>query len=192
MPLILTAGPLVEPVSLAEAKAHLRIETPYEDPLILSLILAARLYIERSLNIALITQGWSLVLDEWPACGMIEFLLYPVQSVTSVSIASASGVFNPVASQAYEADVKSVPARLAPRAGAALPKPGLRLNGIEIAFTAGYGSMPQAVPEPLRQAMLQLVAHWYEVREPVCLTQDRLEAPLAVSALLHPYRRARL
>ena len=66
MPLILTAGPSVEPISLAEAKAHCRVDADAEDTLIASLILAARLHIERCLDLALISQSWSLYLDRWP------------------------------------------------------------------------------------------------------------------------------
>ena len=50
MPLVLTAGPAVEPVSLAEAKAHMRVDGTAEDTLIGSLILTARLHVEAELG----------------------------------------------------------------------------------------------------------------------------------------------
>ena len=54
MPLILASGPSAEPISLAEAKAHCRVDGDVEDTLIASLVLAARLHIERCLDVALI------------------------------------------------------------------------------------------------------------------------------------------
>ena len=68
------------------------------------------------------------------------------------------------------------------------PAPGRELNGIVIDVTAGYGTDAEAVPAPLRHAILQLVAHWYENRSAV--TYDRAQgiSPLGVDALIAPYR----
>ena len=66
MALVMTAAPSVEPISLAEAKAHLRIDASDEDALLTSLITAARMFVERTLSLALVTESWSLYLDGWP------------------------------------------------------------------------------------------------------------------------------
>jgi uncharacterized phiE125 gp8 family phage protein len=192
MPLILTAGPAVEPVTLAEAKAHLRVDSPYEDSLIASLILAARLHVECALNLALITQSWSLYLDCWPKTGQVPIPLGPVSAVSAVRVYNGADQAAIVAPNLYCADMVSRPARLACRTGCAWPIPGREVNGIEIAFEAGFGATGVAVPAPLKQAILLLAAHWYEVREPVLLDAGKLEAPLTVAALLAPYRSARL
>jgi lysozyme family protein len=54
-------------VTLAEAKAHLRVDSDVEDTLISSLIITSRLHIEAALGLAFITQGWSYFIDCWPA-----------------------------------------------------------------------------------------------------------------------------
>lgn len=56
MALVLTNGPSVEPVSVSEAKAHLRIDGAEEDVLLASLILTSRLHVEAALGLALIDQ----------------------------------------------------------------------------------------------------------------------------------------
>ena len=66
MSLILTAGPLVEPVTLATARAHLRLDTSDEDDLVIALIAAARLLLEAQTARAFITQSWRWVIDAWP------------------------------------------------------------------------------------------------------------------------------
>jgi uncharacterized phiE125 gp8 family phage protein len=60
---ILLSGPSVEPITLADAKSHLRVDTSAEDTLIQSLIMASRLHIEAALDLALITQSWRFRLD---------------------------------------------------------------------------------------------------------------------------------
>ena len=72
MPLVLTAAPALEPVSVSEAKEYLRIDSAVEDPVVASLILAARLHIEGALDIAMVTQSWSLFLDCWPEDGRVS------------------------------------------------------------------------------------------------------------------------
>jgi uncharacterized phiE125 gp8 family phage protein len=192
MPLILATGPAAEPVTLAEAKAHLRIETPQEDTLIASLILAARLFVERSLDVALITQHWSLYLDRWPADGAVPLPLPPVQAVTFVRVYDDAGNAQTVAPDQYQLDAVSAPPRLRHRLSAHWPQPGRRMNGVEIGLKLGFGDSAADVPAPLRQAILLLVSHWYEIREPVLLDTDVVDAPLTVAALLAPYRKVRL
>ena len=72
------------------------------------------------------------------------------------------------------------------------PKPGRTANGIEIAFVAGYGDAAADVPAPIRQAILLLVAHWHEHREPVEIGAAKPPCPSTVSELLQPYRWVRL
>jgi uncharacterized phiE125 gp8 family phage protein len=66
--MILTA-PVAEPLALDEARAFLRADTNDDDELIASLIAAARTHVEALTRRALITQGWRLTLDAWPADG---------------------------------------------------------------------------------------------------------------------------
>lgn len=68
MALKLTAAPTAEPVSLAEAKVHLRanLDDTSEDALIGMYISAARSDAENTCRRALVTQQWDLFLDAFP------------------------------------------------------------------------------------------------------------------------------
>jgi len=191
MPLVLTAAPALEPVSVSEAKDYLRVDSAVEDPVVASLILAARLHIEGALDIAMVTQSWSLFLDGWPEDGRVSIPLGPLKSVDSVKVYDADDTAQTVSPQNYAVDLSSLRPRLVRQAGAVWPTPGRAANGIEIALTAGYGDTTDKVPQPIRQAVLMLAAHWYEQREPVVFEKPD-ELPHGVADLLKPYRQVRL
>lgn len=192
MALVMTAAPAVEPISLAEAKAHLRVDTSDEDALLTALIAAARIFVERTLSIALITQSWSLYLDASPRGGVLTLPLNPVQEVTAVNVYGVDDTPAEIDAANYAVDSLSDPARMVLTWNAALLQPARRLNTFEIAFAAGFGDAASDVPAPIRHALKLLVAHWFEHREPVVLNQSPQEVPAMVASLLLPYRRARL
>lgn len=191
MGLVLTAAPAVEPVTVDEAKAFLRIDHAEEDGLLASLITTSRLHIEAALNLALITQGWSWRLDKWPDARIATLPMRPVQSVEAVRITGADGVAETLTTERFVLDAASMPPRLISTAGA-WPRPGTPAMGIEIAFTAGFGDAADDVPPPIRQALLMLVGHWYEHRQETGFGGAQMRIPESVSLLLMPYRMVRL
>ena len=76
--------------------------------------------------------------------------------------------------------------------GSDWPRPGKCANGIEIELTAGFGASAADVPAPIAQALLLLVAHWYERRDPIEIGSAAARVPAAVSNLLAPYVEKRL
>ena len=191
MALIMTSGPAAEPVPLQEAKAHLRIDGATEDTLISSLILTSRLHVEATLDLALIDQSWTLQLDKWPCDGTVEIPLSPLKAVTEVRVKDASGAPTTVEPASYITDIASRPARVVFEPGLQ-PRPGVRAAGIEIAFTAGFGTTPAQVPAPLRHAVLMLVAHWYENRDVPEAGSLLARIPDAIGDLIAPFRKIRL
>lgn len=192
MTAVLLTGPAVEPVTLDEAKAHLKVDHSYEDLLITSLITAARMHLELETRRVFITQTWLLILDAWPRRRALTLPVAPLQAVDSVTVYDDGDTPVIVDAATYFVDAASVPPRLVLRASGAWPKPGRAANGIEIQLTAGYGDTASDVPQPLRQALLLSIAHWYERRETVVIGSSAVPVPNSVAALIEPYRQVRL
>jgi uncharacterized phiE125 gp8 family phage protein len=192
MALIPTSPPAIEPVSLAEAKLHLRIDHADEDALVQSLIQAARAHLELVLSRAFITQGWRYLRDAWPEARELRLPLSPVQSVASVIVHAADGSTATLDPASLVLDGADSQSRLVLAASAARPMPGRAANGLEINFTAGHGAAAADVPAALRHAILLLVAHWYESRMPVEVGSPAEPLPMMVADLIGPYRRKRL
>lgn len=192
MALVLTGAPAIEPVTLDEAKAHLRAGGTLEDVLVSSLVLTSRLQIEAALDVAMIDQSWTLQLDRWPRRSEVEIPLSPLKGVTNVRVRDASGAWQDVPATAYLTDIASRPPRIVFHGGAARPQPGVPAAGIEITFTAGFGATAASVPAPLKHAILLLTAHWYENREAAGARAAGVRMPDAVSDLIAPFRKIRL
>ncbi len=185
----LLSKPAVEPVTLSEAKTHLRVDGTDEDALIGELIVVARQYLEKVAGTQLITQTWRQYEDCWPLSSLLQLNPNPVQSVVSITFYDAKGTPQIISNDDYQLDNVSQPARiyLAERA-----KPGKAMNGIEIDITSGFGDTGIDVPDTLKRAILLLVAHWFEFRGAVTPPQQPVSIPPGFDALIGPCRRLSL
>jgi|UPI0004ADC611 uncharacterized phiE125 gp8 family phage protein len=185
---IFISGPAVEPITLEEMKAYLRVDADdaTQDDLIAGLIRAARLMIEAASRRILIEQSWRVVMDRWPADGTILLPLSPLIAIDGITVTDASGNPSDVPASAFETDALSDPPRIAV---ADVPEPGKPRNGISIALRAGYGATPEAVPATLKLAIRILVAQWFENRGDVI--GEQILPPEAL-ALVAPLQRVRL
>lgn len=181
--------PVAEPVSLAEARLFLRLDQTEEDDLLATLITAARLMVEAVSGRCLIDQRWRIVLDRWPVGGEIRLPLSPVGAIEAARVYDLLGVAQAVAGTALALDTLADPPLI--RIVGEVPEIGRAHGAIEIDITAGYGTSADAVPAPLRQAVLCLAARWFEQRGDVA-SRDAQGLPPEIMALVAPYRRARL
>jgi len=179
--------PTAEPLSLAEARAHMRVDHFDEDGVIAGLILAARQHIEQETGLALCTQTLRGTLDAFPAGKPMALPAHPVQSVTAVRYFNEAGSLIEWPAGEWETDLTGIVPRIAPRNGFAWPTPGQKLGAVQVEFVAGYGG-PEVVPQPVMQALRILVAHYYEHRELVVTGTIVNELPMTVKALIAPYR----
>ena len=182
MSIVLTTPPVIEPVTLDEAKTHLKVDTTDDDTLIGTLISAARAKAEWNTGRALITQDWTFAADCWPQDNVFELPFPPLQSVTSVTAYALDDTAMVLDPSIYQVDTMSSPARLTLKANASPPVNLRALNAVQIVFTAGYGDSENDVPALIREAILEIVADMYVNRG------DTDEVPLAAMALLAPYR----
>ncbi|HEY2069825.1 MAG TPA: head-tail connector protein [Rhizomicrobium sp.] len=183
MPLELVTPPSVEPVTLDEAKAHLKVATTDDDALITQLISAARARAEWHTGRAFVTQAWILWLDAWPCNEAVEIPLPPLQAVSAITTYAQDGTSSVLDASLYQA----ASGRVALKPGVSLPVSLRPLNAVSIAFTAGYGVGESNVPALIRQAMLDIIADLYTNRG-----DGDGEMPLTVLALLAPYRMLKL
>jgi len=183
MSLQLITPPAIEPVTLADAKLHLKVDTSDDDALITDLITTARSRAEWHTQRALNTQGWILWLDCWPPCGVIEIPLPPLQSVTSVTVYALDDSAKVLDPATYQVDAVSAPARLTLKSTVSPPTNLRAINAVAIAFTAGYGDDADDVPAGFRAAVLELIAFLYEHRG-----EAPAEFPIDALALLAPFR----
>lgn len=189
MALFRTVEPAAEPVTLAEAKAHLRIAHASEDELIGALIRAARDDVERATGIALIDQSWRLTLDRWPRHDTAMLLRHPVKEILSVTVFDEDGAASLIDPADYQLDAGSRPARLLFKER---PDAVRVMNGIEIDFVAGFGEAGPDVPDLLKRAILVLVAHWYEFRAAYQPDDQPISYPAGYDRIISSYRLRRI
>lgn len=203
--LAVTVEPAAEPITRSEAKAWLRIEdaTTADDGIIDLLITNARAWVEQYLERKLITQTVTQTLDDWPdqnsaqydfsgtarisdvtesPVPYLELLAAPVQSVSSVVTYDDSDNASTWDSGNYRLSTPGDRSRIAPVGGNAWPVATRDTDAVIVTYVAGYGASGADVPGPIKMAMYQLIALWYENREAMG------DAPDSVRATLIPYK----
>jgi len=180
--------PVLEPISLAEAKQHLRVEHSEEDALISALISVARHKIETLGHLALLTQTLELTLDDFPESSWLSIPSPPLQSVSSFQYTDSSGSVTAFAD--YVIDASGYPGRVALAYNKSWPSVILYpVGAVKIQCAVGYQSIAD-IPPPLIQALRLLIAHYYTIRESVMDwgTRMPIPTPFGVEKLVAPYR----
>jgi len=189
--LTLVTAPTCEPISVADAKKQLELAPSYtlHDQHLTTLIAAARQYVESHTGRAIITQTWDYTFDRWPSSNEPIYLpKSPTVSVTSAKYIDGNGAQQTWTSSEYVVSLGRTPATLRLAYGYSWPSYRYQPDALVIRFVAGYGATPSHVPEALRQAMLLLVAHWFEQRTQDVTGGTTSSFGHALDALLMQYR----
>ena len=252
MPLRIITPPAIEPVTLTELKAHLRITHDDEDSILATYLQAARMYAETTLCWrAFIEQELEMTKDYFPS--VFSLPRPPLQSVTSITYRLRDGTVETIDPADYIVDTDSEPARIVPAVDERWPSDTLYpVNAVRVRYTAGYPTYygivdtvdttravartagdefnmdwpagqhivingvlyeidnvattdlltattapgdqtgvtysANEVPTEIRQGILILAGHFFEVREPVVIGTSVMVVPMTVEALLMPYR----
>lgn len=166
MSLIKTTDATVEPVTLQEAKLHLRVIADLadvaahpDDALIEALITAARTDCENRIQRSLIETTWTLTLDNFPRCDFVRLQRGPIMSLDGIEYIDTDGAQQTLDPTTYRLSghlvepVESWPATEA------------RLGAVEIVYTAGYGTTAAQVPAPVKSWILLALGDLYANRE---------------------------
>jgi uncharacterized phiE125 gp8 family phage protein len=178
-------APSFEPLSLAEAKAHLRVDVADEDTLISSLVSAARLYVEARTGRMLPQRTFVVEFDGFPINGEDIVLPFaPVSAVASMSYFDTEGTTRSmtVGTNYRLALGLHLPRIKLPVLSTAWPDCANVSDAVSVSLTAGY-SGGNAVPEVIKHAMRLLVGHWYENREAVVTGTISSDVGMTVDAL---------
>lgn len=180
--------PECEPISLEEAKSHIRNPLNNEDANIQNIYIpTARKRIEAELGRQLITATLELSLDCFP--GGVQPILIPrspLIAINSITYVDSAGQEQTLAGENYVVDLRSEPGRVFPASGKVWPPTKSRVSGstVQVNFDAGYGSDSSDVPPGLREAMLLLIGHYYYHREEVVMGVVPSVLPRAVTDLI--------
>ena len=157
-----------EVVTLAQAKAHMRVSGSADDDYIASLLRAAREQAEHKLRRSIGAQILVLQLDEFPhdvfgASSAVALPRPPAVSVTSVKYIDSDGVQVTMDSGAYVLDAQSASAWLLPAYGTDWPATREQANAVQVKYVTGY--TPSNCPATIVHWVLMVAAAMYELRE---------------------------
>ncbi len=170
----------IDVVSLAEVKAHLRLDQPYEDDYLQTLIQSATEHVEQYLGRSLIAKTWHFVwknnLSQENDLVSIPLPCPPLLEILSIEKVVRHNRKSPI--KRYLLEYQG-------------PQPkitfGTCAENIEITYKAGYGQYPKHVPSSIRQAILLKIADFYENRVSTALDSDEKSISL-FKKILSPYR----
>lgn len=148
------------PVSVADAKSHLRVTHSSHDTLIQDLIWGAVKQFEKRANVCLSQQRWRGFLDK--GYEEIELWKYPIKTIDSIQYYDADNTIQTLSSASYFSNVDSGSLTYIARpvlvVVESIPSTYGRDDAFIINFTAGYTSTDYDV----KQALLSWVWRKYE------------------------------
>lgn len=195
---VLVTPPAIKPVTLTEVKAALDIGYTAKDDLLNGLIAAATSYLDGWTGIL----GRCLVEQEWRqdfGCfyANMPLPLFPVLSISSVKHFDADGVEQTIADSNYSLQANDLGFYV--RFIDEFSAPALRSDepAVNITYKAGYanaGTSPNftsTVPDAIKQAIFLMIRQWFDNPSNAVVGVTVASMPMAVDALLAPYRRVR-
>jgi uncharacterized phiE125 gp8 family phage protein len=182
MSLVLVSAPAAAPLSLAEAKAALRLDDidDDQDALVAGYVRAATDLVEVQTGLCLLTQSWVWQTDGFPGVyGWLRLLLAPLQSIEQIEYVTAAGTTIELSPDTYVVHGvgSTQPARLVLAPNGQWPSTWRGCGTVTIRMTLGWPDW-NGIPESLRQAVMVATASMY----------DGCDAGPAIGELIGPYK----
>ncbi len=149
-----TVAPLLEPVTLDEARRQVRQDLPVDDDYLADLVAECREQVEHDTRRALVSLTWKLTLDvfppgapsvfwggwsDWTAGGPIRLpRASPLQAVTSVAYVDGGGTTDTLSPTLYQVLSDREPAWIVPAYAQVWPVTRLLPAAVAVTYTAGF------------------------------------------------------
>jgi uncharacterized phiE125 gp8 family phage protein len=181
------------PISVADAKEHLRVvDTTEDDAYIGALIDAATTWCEDYCDRTFAHKHYTVAFDDFPSLRIalprppVQLASVATNATVTISYVDQGGTTQTLTwaqsgTQQFRLDRDHVPSLVYPKYLENWPSVRLDDNSVQVTYLAGYGGAAN-VPTPAKHAIKMLVGHWYANREAVGSVGRELE--MAVSALL--------
>lgn len=180
---------VADPITLAEAKAHLRVDFTDDDDFIASLVKAATLHAQAITQRLFVEQTVEWILPDWPDA--IRLPVAPVRAtdgIVSIKYVDVNDAQQTLATSNYIVRQDGPGVCIFPPWGVTWPYLSLTpaAEPIVIRFIAGLpiDESPQlaVVPENVKAAIKLMVGHWYQAREQVVIDARSVVLPLPFGA----------
>ncbi|MYM37257.1 hypothetical protein GTP38_23300 [Duganella sp. FT94W] len=168
---ILLSGPTALAVSLAAAKANLRVDGDYLDEVITAWLEGIISVLEHEIGQCLMRQTWRLVLPAFPlsslsnsadVCTCAIVLPHPVLKVNSLTYVDVAGDEQTMPDVAYELSAGEIETALLPASGTSWPTTAVRPDAVIVEVECGYGDEPGKVPACIRLYILAKLVEQFD------------------------------
>jgi len=174
------------PVSLTEAKAHLKVDINTDDTLITNLIIASTQlseeYTNRFFINTVITQTCSTFLD------LKSLLKSKVINVSFIKYYDSDNTLQTLSPSNYVVNNQFEPCQINPVIDFSYPDIAKRIDAIQCKYNVGYGTAAADVPNAIKQAILLTIGNWYANRETVIIGRITSKLPQSALWLLNTYK----
>lgn len=174
------------PITLSEAKAHLKVDISTDDNLITNLIIAATQlseeYTNRFFIETVVNQTCTTFFE------LKSLFKSKVITVAHVKYYDSDNTLQTLSSSNYVASVQFEPAQINPAINFSYPNIVDRIDAVECRYTVGYGSAASDVPDSIKQAILLTIGNWYANRSSVITGKTSTELSQSALWLLETYK----
>lgn len=174
------------PVSLTEAKSHLKVDTTADDTYITFIIKAATQLSEEYTNRFFINTVIEQTCSDFAQ--LQTLFKSKVSAVAHVKYYDSDNSLQTLSATIYDTQLKYEPSQIQLADDKSFPEITKRNDAVVARYTVGYGASASDVPEIIKQAILLTIGNFYQNRNSVVIGRIATELPMNVKWLLDTYK----